>query len=637
MDKSGITLTSGKSAQSGSSTIPGGLGNAVDILNATQDLNEIKSLLTIKGEIIALINEDTVRVRTERGDVDVRLRDGQNRPREGQRVEIEIKPGSPPKEAIIKQAGADIKTPRSSATPVEIDVKPAITSKESPFIQTVKPFAPITSLSQIEPGTNVRLEPVTPQQVSALLSAKTEAEVQAVLQQAVAQTEVPAPQAPQAPVVDGETAQTATAPPPAAPVVIKGETSTPPPTPAAPEAATPAPAKPESVVRTVLENIPVIRNFLPPAPATVNLDTPITTARAEAAAPAPAQPQAQAAPVTTLPDGQIVPAAADGTPLPSIRVRIESTDLPRMDAATTRAQQNSTAVRGVVIGSTPQNLPVINVVGTPQTAEGAAPLAQNYVMHIPVTEAAVGGQIEFTPQGPITTTLPTAAGIAPPLPLYLTPGQWPVMQELSQTLMQSAPAQAQVLSNITPSPSNPTQMTPAALFFVAAMRAGDIGSWLGDKTIDILRQTGKGDLLKKLSSEGGLLNRLSSEPVTQEWRALPLPMMWDNEMQKVSLFYRHEDSESEAKDSGKQTRFIMDLKFSNIGPVQVDGLFRDQRLDIILRTEDSFSQVMQMEMRRTYAEALRQTQIAGELNFQDQPDQWVKVNVEDDAQENLLA
>jgi len=71
----------------------------------------------------------------------------------------------------------------------------------------------------------------------------------------------------------------------------------------------------------------------------------------------------------------------------------------------------------------------------------------------------------------------------------------------------------------------------------------------------------------------------------------------------------------------------MDLNLSNMGKVQLDGLFigKDSRLDLILRTQQKFSETMKMEMRQTYRDALEDISFSGELSFQDKVDQWVNI------------
>jgi hypothetical protein len=69
---------------------------------------------------------------------------------------------------------------------------------------------------------------------------------------------------------------------------------------------------------------------------------------------------------------------------------------------------------------------------------------------------------------------------------------------------------------------------------------------------------------------------------------------------------------SQQKDQqGKQTRFIFDLSLDALGKVQLDGLFRAKRLDLIVRTLTPFSLPMQQDMRRIYSGDARRDQHHG--------------------------
>lgn len=234
-----------------------------------------------------------------------------------------------------------------------------------------------------------------------------------------------------------------------------------------------------------------------------------------------------------------------------------------------------------------------------------------------------------TQNQPAVASLPTLAPL-PPTSFFLTPEIWGSLQDIQTTLHQYSPNIAQSFTGMMPSPSVPQQMGAAALFFLAAMRSGDIQSWLGEKAIDVLKRAGKGDLISKLSGEMSSLARMNADSAGGEWRMLSMPMAWQSEIHKVVVHYRKEENPEQKDESkgGGTTRFVMDLNLSKIGKVQVDGLFKasDKRLDAILRTEQSFSGSMKAEMRRIYKDALDETEITGELSFQDTPEHWVNIN-----------
>lgn len=253
-----------------------------------------------------------------------------------------------------------------------------------------------------------------------------------------------------------------------------------------------------------------------------------------------------------------------------------------------------------------------------------------YAMNIPIKDAPIGTQItlEITKQ----TTANQIMWQPMSAPLLFMPDIWTTFQDIHQTLNQAAPQMAQAMSNIIPNASSPAQLGNGAMFFLAAMRTGDVQGWLGEKASEIIKRAGKGNLLTRLGQEFFTISRMSSESTNQDWRTLNLPLMWQNDIHKTLIHYRkeHGQDHGDNQSTKSQTRFIMNLSLTKIGKIQIDGLFREQesnskRLDLILRSENSFSSAMKTKMRRLYTDALSETQISGELSFQDKPEYWVHI------------
>ena len=255
---------------------------------------------------------------------------------------------------------------------------------------------------------------------------------------------------------------------------------------------------------------------------------------------------------------------------------------------------------------------------------------QHYALQVPVEDIPVGSKVSLN----ILQTTQSTASALPALTAsyFLTPSLWPVFQEIEQSLMQANTQAVQVFNAVLPNAAAPAQMGTTVMFFVAAMRAGDIQGWLGDKAVDAIKRAGKSDLLGRLGRELSGLARMNADTISGDWRALSLPLAWQNDIHKIALYYRREDDGQNADDqsAGNKTRFIMDLNLSNMGKVQLDGLFTGNpetagRLDLVLRTEQSFTQAMKQDMRSAYKSALEETQITGELSFQDHLDSWVRI------------
>lgn len=284
----------------------------------------------------------------------------------------------------------------------------------------------------------------------------------------------------------------------------------------------------------------------------------------------------------------------------------------------------------VVQGFTANNLPVIAF------PDESGMSAQNFILQAPLGNIASGSIIELNPSPPLQNgmqvSLPSAGVTQHALPaMPLMPEKWPLMEEIMRSLnaaLAASPSSAGLPSGaMIPSPSSPAQMGAVAMFVIAAMRAGDLSQILSERSIDLLRSAGKGGLAGRLTQEGNALSRTASEPLPNDWRALTLPMMWENDINKVVLYYKN-DQGTESEDGtakGKHTRFIFDLDLSRMGKVQLDGLFRDNRMDMIVRTREPFSRPMQIHIQNGYGEALQLSGLNGDISFQNDPSSFISI------------
>lgn len=296
-------------------------------------------------------------------------------------------------------------------------------------------------------------------------------------------------------------------------------------------------------------------------------------------------------------------------------------------------QETPVAAAATVIGRTAQNLPVLSV-----TLPGSE-FPQNFVLQLNAANLPEGSVVSFIPHAGIwhamlpAATPPVAemAALPPATPWELFGSfSWPVMEDIQKTLLQQPDGMQGVaaIARMAPNPANPASLPAAALLFLAAVRSGDITTWLGDKTIDILRRAGRADIIARAGRDFAGLQRSATEPVSQDWRGVTLPLAWQNDIHKMMLYFRRDNKDGENGDTGiPGTRFIFDLNLSRMGAVQIDGYHRpaQKKLDLIVRTQKPLGQDMQQAMRRRWAAALEQTRLQGEMSFQSKPEQFVKM------------
>ena len=204
---------------------------------------------------------------------------------------------------------------------------------------------------------------------------------------------------------------------------------------------------------------------------------------------------------------------------------------------------------------------------------------------------------------------------------------WPAMDEMLEAVPPYSAA-GQALRNTLPTPT--PRMVPTALFFLAALRMGAVESWLGNTLIDTLRQTGKSGLADKLTGDFAKLAAQAKETVGGEWRMIQMPMLHDEQLSQMQFFLRRQQDEGEKDDAGgpkPSTRFILNLHLSRMGDLQLDGLMRQKRFDLIFRSGEALPLDMRQDMMQGFAKGLAQANMQGSMSFQTRGENWVTVEL----------
>ncbi len=298
---------------------------------------------------------------------------------------------------------------------------------------------------------------------------------------------------------------------------------------------------------------------------------------------------------------------------------------------------NSPISPAQVIGFTDTRLPVLSV-PLPNTG-----LTQIYTMQFKADNVAAGSPI-FIALDPASTkpteilfvqaadgTLSLDQTLSKTtLNGWINSGTWDSMETLLQNLTHISPQHAQSFTQMMPRPAEPHTMPALSLFFLSLMRSGDTDGWVGNEAISLLRQMGKADVLRSVTSDIGVAARLENMQLPQDWRMTMLPLLWENQIHKAPLYYKHleGDGGKDGADAKKRRRlrFLFDLNMSRMGGVQIDGYMQAERLDLILRTKSPLSRPMQTDIKRIYAGAMEKSRLTGDLSFQFKPEHWVDLS-----------
>ncbi|MEI8393352.1 MAG: hypothetical protein WCF85_01355 [Rhodospirillaceae bacterium] len=183
-----------------------------------------------------------------------------------------------------------------------------------------------------------------------------------------------------------------------------------------------------------------------------------------------------------------------------------------------------------------------------------------------------------------------------------------------------------LLGSIVPQPNR--KLAAALTFFLEKARRGDASGWLGEEAGAALDQAGRHDLLDKLDEDfRGLAQRAEAQPGA-EWHPFTIPLFDGTGFQRLELFVHavHDEDESDTSRRGGEQgkRFILDLDLSRLGPLQLDGLVRTGRFDLILRSRDALPDPLRHDLLSVFADTLEAAGYSGGLSFQAGPRARVK-------------
>jgi hypothetical protein len=289
-------------------------------------------------------------------------------------------------------------------------------------------------------------------------------------------------------------------------------------------------------------------------------------------------------------------------------------------------------MHGEVESVTPGGLPIIR-----------ADNGTHFVLQAPAT-VPVGSRIVFEarPMTPYEVMQQIAA--RPPSSLPDEPHfepfaakKWPALAQALEMIEQSAPAVAatvrESLPGLPPSVASPSappaaRLAPPALLFLAALRLGDVGNWLGEKTLQALRTAGHADLADRLTEDFGKIAEQSQAPLPGGWKMISMPLLHDEHLSQMQFFVRRQDEREGGGQQGSTrpvTRFLLNLSLSRLGDMQLDGLVHQKQFDLILRTGDPLTLDIRQEIMKRFAAGLDQTGMQGGVSFQAKRQNWVMV------------
>ena len=267
----------------------------------------------------------------------------------------------------------------------------------------------------------------------------------------------------------------------------------------------------------------------------------------------------------------------------------------------------------------------------------ALPSPNNYIAIIPAT---------YT-YPPVAQTAPSPTAIMPLSLLAKGLTKWPALQKTYELITKDQQKRTFVpgiIQQINQALGNRTagggaRLANSLLFMMAALKQGDVRSWLGPKVEQYLEQTGQKHLLNILKQDIKRFASLINRPASGEWQPIVLPLAADDNSPLLALLIRPEQQNQNEKnqngdngegdDAAKEnpTRFILEVHLSQLGEIQLDGFIKDKNFELKFKSLTPLAQAMKNDVRALFSSALDASGYSGSITFYDLP--IFSVNVTD--------
>jgi hypothetical protein len=213
------------------------------------------------------------------------------------------------------------------------------------------------------------------------------------------------------------------------------------------------------------------------------------------------------------------------------------------------------------------------------------------------------------------------AGKAMPASVF----EWPDLNDLFRA-RHADPAMAAAwqnqLQNLIPNMLQPDKLAGAVMLLLHALNRSTVGSWLGEKTVDSLRNDGKQDVLARLVSDFATSAGRVHDPAQPDTQRFVLPLIVHEQMEKMVWQVRRDfpdggERETDPQQRQKKTRthFTIDVPTASLGDLHMQGTVWQTQLDLNLHTAQPLNDIMQNGIRERFQTALSITGMSGQIVF----------------------
>lgn len=191
-----------------------------------------------------------------------------------------------------------------------------------------------------------------------------------------------------------------------------------------------------------------------------------------------------------------------------------------------------------------------------------------------------------------------------------------LLEAMAETLAPTAPNAAAAVQGILAIQPGPG-LAASILAFLAGVKPTAPPRGLELATRKLLLAAGKAELATRLDHAAGSIGTVRQPPDPSGWTVTILPYLGLASIQPMRL-YRREQAPRDGGDGrakSRAQRFVLELELKRLGPMQLDGLVGQRRLDLMIRTRQPLAATLRSAVERVFQDGLLLTSWSGEIGF----------------------
>lgn len=214
--------------------------------------------------------------------------------------------------------------------------------------------------------------------------------------------------------------------------------------------------------------------------------------------------------------------------------------------------------------------------------------------------------------------LSTAAAISQRTLTAEPPRDWSALRDIASALAQNTAINTDLIL-----PKAGEMLGPAMLAFIANLRSGGSAkTWLGKSNVDALDDAVRDRLLDRLDSELSAESHTSGKLNGDGWQTTGVPIADGQHITEIRIHTQKRRNNHEGNEDSGGSRFVIEATLSALGPLQLDGLVRMRRFDLIVRTAQALPDDMRRDIETLFVNSLSATDHLGGVSFRSDAMIW---------------